>query len=384
METPNDDAQSNKTPQDGVDKQIQELLDEKELKIKWRKEIEQNEAIQNYFKGYKQASIDSFIKEYLVHKYLWFRFGDMYKQLADDHKSQWIEIAHDHLEIILQKKLFDIQCLWRAEQIELEGIEICYDFVVWQNDIFNCPFLEPITESDIVMYQQYFLSEDTELQDYDAGEEWQDYEERKAGYLNPDDDDYLDMPEWYEYHNLRTGNTNLLILPDVRGTKEKFYSDLFFKNKEEKEAKQEQPEGIPNADNRPSLSGYNEEMVSFFVKTFESKDIQNKHKYYTENNAVRDNMYYEDLVRELIEARENIPIRANEDFREALILANNEYRRKKVGAHLPLAFEQYQFNIKMGFSVGGEDLFYKGLRETYAQRLIDGRVLNGEEPTLDF
>ena len=38
METPNDDAQSNKTPQDGVDKQIQELLDEKELKIKWRKE----------------------------------------------------------------------------------------------------------------------------------------------------------------------------------------------------------------------------------------------------------------------------------------------------------------------------------------------------------
>jgi hypothetical protein len=382
METPQDDSNIDKITQNRVDQGIQELLDEKELKIQWRKELEQNEAVQNYFKGYQASSVKTFIDEYLNKKYFWFRFGDVYKQLSDDHKSQWIELAHDHLEIILQKKLFDLQCLWRAEQIELKGVEICFDFVIWQNDIFNCPFLEPITQDDIEMYQQYLLQEEMELIEYYAGEEWQDYEERKAGYLNPDGD-YLEMPDWYEFHNLRTGNTKLLLLPDTRGDKEKLYSDLYFKNKEEQEAKQEQPPSKPK-DNRISLSGYDEETVTFFVKTFESKDIQNKRNHYNEYNDVRDNMYYEDLVRELIEAKENIPIKAHYDFREALVLAYNEYRCKKVAEHLPLALEQYQFNIKMGFSVGGEDLFYTGLRENYVQRLIEGRVLNGEAPNLDF
>ncbi|NHN24562.1 hypothetical protein FIA58_002640 [Flavobacterium jejuense] len=382
METPNDDANLDKYTKDRIEKGIQELLDEKELKIKWRKEIEQNEAIQAYFKGYQESSISSFINDYLQKKYMWFRFGDMYKKMADDHRSQWIELAHDHLEIILQKKLFDLQCLWRAEQIKVEGVEICFDFVIWQNDILNCPFLEPLTASDIEMYQEYLLSEEAELIDYCSGDEWQDYEERKAGYLNPEGD-YLEMPEWYEFHNQRTGNTNLFLLPDIRGEKENFYSDLYFKNKEKEKEKKEQPVNTPT-DYKPSLVGYDHEVVSFFVKTFETKDIQSKYKHYEESNSIQDNMYYEDLIREMIEAKENIPIRANEDFREALVLAHNEYRCKKVADHLPLAFEQYLFNIKMGFSVGGEDLFYTGLRDNYLQRLIEGRVLNGEEPNLDF
>ena len=382
METPQDDSNLDKYTKDRVEQGIQDLLDEKELKIKWRKEMEENEAIQAYFKGYQESSISSFINDYLQKKYMWFRYGDMYKKRAEEQRSQWIEIAHDHLEIILQKKLFDLQCLWRAEQIELEGVEICFDFVIWQNDILNCPFLEPINQYDIDLYQQYLLQPETELTDYYAGEEWQDYEERKAGYLNPDGD-YLDLPEWYEFHNQRTGNTRLFLLPDVRGDKENFYSNLYFKNKEQNEVKQEQPVSAPQ-EIRPSLRSYDEETVSFFVKTFESKDIQNKHKHYEESNNIEDNIYYEDLVRELIQARENIPIRANKDFREALILANNEYRCKKVADHLPLAFEQYQFNIKMGLSVGDKDTFYKDLRINYVQRFIAGRVLNGEEPNLDF
>ena len=382
METPNDDSNLDKYTQNRVEEGIQELLNEKELKIQWRKEIDQNEAIQEYFKRYRETSINDFINDYLHKKYMWFRFGDLYKKMADDYRSKWIELAHDHLEIILQKKLFDLQCLWRAEQIVLEGVEICFDFVIWQNDILNCPFIEPLTASDIEMYQEYLLQEETELINYHSGDEWQDYEEIKGGHLNPEGN-YLEMPEWYEFHNQRTGNTNLFLLPDIRGEKENFYSDLYFKNKEKEEVKHEQSVSTP-IDKRPSLSTYDEETVSFFVKTFETKDIQSKHKYYEESNSIQDNMYYEDLIREMIESKENIPIRANEDFREALVLAHNEYRCKKVADHLPLAFEQYQFNINMGLSVGDKDSFYKDLRSTYVDRFIAGRVLNGEEPTLDF
>lgn len=382
METPNDDSNIDKYTQNRVEQGIQELLNEKELKIQWRKELEQNEAVQNYFKGFQESSVSSYIDDYLNKKYMWFRFGDMYKKMADEHRSQWIELAHDHLEIILQKKLFDLQCLWRAGQIELEGVAICFDFVVWQNDILNCPFLEPITATDIELYQQYLLREEMELIHYYAGEEWQDYEEIKQAYTEPDSA-YSEIPDWYDFYDQITGKTSLLLLPDSRGEKEKFYSDLYFKNKEKEEAKKEQPVSTP-IDKRPSLSIYDEETVSFFVKTFESKVIQSKHKHYEESNAIEDNIYYEDLVRELIEAKENVPIRANKDFREAIVLAYNEYRCKKVAAHLPLAFEQYQFNIKMGLSVGDKDSFYKDLRVNYVERFIAGRILNGEEPNLDF
>ncbi len=103
METPNEDENIDKYTQSKIEKGIQELLNEKEIKIKWRKELEQNEAVQNYFEGFKETSISTFIDHYLNQKYFWFQFGDMYKEIADEQRSQWIELAHDHLEIILQK-----------------------------------------------------------------------------------------------------------------------------------------------------------------------------------------------------------------------------------------------------------------------------------------
>ena len=104
METPNDDSNLDKFTQNKVAKEMQKLLEEKEVKIKWRKEIEQNEAIQTYFKSYSDSSVSSFVDSYINNKYLWYRFGDMYKQMADQSQSQWIEMAHDHLTVILQKK----------------------------------------------------------------------------------------------------------------------------------------------------------------------------------------------------------------------------------------------------------------------------------------
>ncbi len=381
-ETPQDDSNIDKYTHDKVEKGIQDLLEEKELKIKWRKELEQNEAVQNYFKNYNNSSIDSFVNSYLSYKYLWYKYGNMYKQMTEDNQSQWIELAHEHLEIILQKKLFDLQCLWRAEQIKLEGVSICFDFDVWEHDIFNCPFIEPITKSDVKLYQEYLSKGDVEIDRFSIGVEWQNYDDIKEAYHA--DNSEIELPSWYEFHNLRTGNTKLLLLPDIRGEKEQFYQDLYFKNKEKHELQGAQPASNPNWDSRPSLSFYDNQVVSFFVKTFENKEIQNKHIHYTEANSNENDEYYEEIFREMLDAKEPIPIKANYDFKEALALAYNEYRCTKIIAHLPLALEQYQFNIKMGFSVGDQEEFYDDLRKKYVERFLDGRELNGEERTLDF
>ncbi len=386
METPQeqDDSNLDKYTKDRVEKGIQDLLDEKELKIKWRKELDQNEAVQNYFKSFNPSSVEDFVNSYISSKHLWYKFGDMYKEIMDSNQSQWIELAHEHLQIILQKKLFDLQCLWRAEQIKLEGVEICFDFDVWENDIFNCPFLEPISKSDIVLYQEYLAKGDLEFFRFSIGDGWQDYDQIKEAYHGDNSD--FETPPWYEFHNLRTGNTKLLLLPDIRGDKESFYSNLYFKNRELQKSKQEeQPTTILSHDTRPRLSMYDREIAPFFVKTFESKEIQNKYNYYTEANSDDRDDFLEETFRDMLDAKESIPIKAHYDFKQAIRLAYNDYKCNKIIEHLPLALEQYQFNIKMGFFIQGEQKsFYRELRKTIYEQLLDGKTLNGEERSLDF
>jgi hypothetical protein len=383
MEKPQDDSNVDKYTNEKVEKGIQDLLEEKELKITWRKEIEQNETIQDYFKSYNERSVVSFVDSYINNKYLWYKYGDMYKRMSDENQSQWIVMAHEHLEAILQKKLFDLQCLWRAEQLEIEGVKICFDFNIWENDIFNCPFLEPINKNDIELYQEYLLKNDTEFGRFSISEEWQNYEDIKNSYIS--DNGESEMPAWYEFHNLRTGNSKLLLLPDIRGEKEQFYSELYFKNKEQKIEIKEKQIVIEDLDKRLYLENHKKDVVSFFVKTFETKEIQNKFHYYQEaNESDNDNEYYEEIFRDLLENKEYIPISSHYDFKEALKLAYNNFCNKKLSDHLPIALEQYLFNIKMGFSVERDNDFYIELRNTYTQRFMEGRVLNGEEHNLNF
>ncbi|WP_310558264.1 hypothetical protein [Flavobacterium sp.] len=385
MENSDDQNEYDKYAQE----KINQALDEKELKIHWLKEIEQNEAMQNYFKSFNKSSVKSYIDYYIGIKSIWMRYGDFYKEKAASEASQWIEQAHEHLSVILQKKLFDAQCLWRAEQIQLEGVEICFDFTIWEHDIWACPFIEPLTSNEVAMYSDYLTKTDIEISSYSVGDDFQNYEEIKKAYH--DSSDFMNMPEWYEYHNTRTGNSSLLLLPDIRGAKEDFYSEIYFKSKEHLDKITENEAMVlnnPDRDVRPYLSTHPKEKIEFFVKTFEDRTVQLKYKYYDENCFYNDeegqNEHYEELFSKMLETKEPIPIQAHHDFREAIAIAYNHYKCRKIAENLPIAYEQYLFNKKMGFITSKNDNFYRGFRTHWTERLIKGRVLNGEAPDLDF
>jgi hypothetical protein len=383
MENPADDNSNiDKYTEERVESGIQELLEEKELKIKWRKELEQNEAVQNYFKNYSATSVKSFIDSYLNSKHNWVKYGDMYKEIADKRETQWIDAAHEHLGNILQKKLFDLQCLWRAEQIKLPGIEICFDFTFWERDIFNCPFLEPIKKSDVEMYEEFLLKGDFENATFKDDVEWQDYDELKEAYQFEDSN--IEFPSWYDFHNTRTGNTKLLLLPDIRGEKEDFYNNLVYKDREEKALKEAAPAVNPDLDSRLNLPYHTDDMYSFFVTTFEDKEVQKKYKSFGNKTDYYVVEEYVEIVEELLNANEFVPIKAHYDFREALKLAHHEYRCKRIVEHLPTAYEQYLFNKKMGFSIGKKNNNYQEFRNNHIERLLNGRALNGEARNLDF
>ena len=379
----NEEEHLDKYTKNKVEEGISELLKEKELKIKWHKEISENPSMQKFLSGYNERSVKSFIDNYIFKKHQAFKWEDYYSRKAEERRDKWINLAHEHLEIILHKKLFDLQCLWRAEQITLEGVEICYDFECWRDDIINCPFIEPLTEQDIALYQS-FLNQSDDYYEFDKYAA-QDYDDLKEEYTSTEEDEDCMMPEWYEFHNSRTGNGSLLLLPDIRGEKEEFYMDLFRKkNAEEHKATMAATPPKP-IDQRPSISSYEEKDFMFFVETFEDRETQIKIRNYNEDCKIRDNqdIEYDMLVHRMIEEDEYIPIEAHYDFREALKKAHAKFENKKIAEHLPMAHEQYLFNKKMGFLVDAKKSMID-IRRIFYDSILGGRALNGEPRNFDF
>lgn len=353
-----------------IKKEAKDFLKKKDLKAKWRKEIEGNDAIKVFFERFAENSIERFIASYLDKKYNAYKFRKYDADRLERKRTKWIDKADHHLEPILQKKLFDLQCLWRAEQVELEGVEICFDFDVWESDIFNCPFLE-INEDDIEMYQAFLNSGG--LDDEWWSDEWQQY------YLFKEDDERI--PEWYNYHNMRTGNGSLFLLPNLRGEKEEFYTGLY---REDEDRKRPAPTKI--IDYKPSLDTYGDEYMEF-VNEFEDAEFRT----IIENHQESLNRYshredFGDVIHKLEEIDEYVPIEAHYDYREALKRAYHKYAFGKIAEHLPQAFEQYLFTKSMNLmpSKGDHIDFYRDLSKTYREKIIKGRILNGEPGDLDF
>lgn len=363
------------------EKNVTELFEEKELKIKWHKEILENDSMQEYFKNFNPHSIDTFISFYLAEKYLAYKYADSYQRRADTKRSRWIDAAEKHLKIIQHKKMFDAQCLWRAEQIQLEGVAISFDFRCWIKDILNCPFIEAVTEDDIRMYQDYLATTDFDYRDDDDFHDMQNYDRFRENY-HGDEDEGTPLPDWYDYHNLRTGNSSLLLLPDIRGEKEDFYIELF-----RDDACKDAPPPAPYVpDTRGILMTSDIEKMTFFVKTFEDEETRVKYGNYLAVNKKQEDTDFDlgDLLYDLKNEEEVFPIAAHHDYREALFKAYNSFYAKKLAEYLPIAHQQYLFNRQMGLITKAPDNFYLGLRGKYLNMILDGRALNGEPRNLDF
>jgi len=365
-----------------LEKGIKDLHEEKDLKIQWRLELEQNLFVPAYFENYHASSSASFIDNYVNQKFLWHKYGDFYREQAEKKRSKWINQAHDQLEVILQKKLFDIQCLWRAEHLQLDGISVSFDFHIWKDDILNCPFLETITEEDIAMYTDFLLQGDIELRDL-GYHDWQNYEEIKEAQESNFGQETTS--DWYEFYNKRTGCGALLLLPDTRGEKESFYKQLkITAAKAENDGRiTEQP--IIH-DSRPFMDYYDKNIIEKFVSTFEQGETRKKHKNYTEGrgHSNYDEIHYREIFETIMSLEEPVPVVSNGDFKEAMLRAYNDYSLKKIAEHLPLAHEQYLFNKKMGFSSEKKDNMYREMRHRVIDHILDGRELNGEERNLEF
>ncbi len=373
---------SNNDDHDGDNKDY--LLNEEEIKNQWRIALKNNPEVVGFFENYFGNAIDDFLDHYINQKFLYHKYSDTYASIYQTNQMYWINEAHDQLESILQKKLFDKNCLWRAEQLEIENVLTTHDFSIWERDIYNCPFIDPISQDDLKLYQDFLTDTSLDYYDLKCDSGWQEHSDFKNRYLNDNDDDAETLPAWYEYHNNKTGNGTLLILPDIRGTREDFYLQLYWNDN--MNARKKEPDYVEYVpDQRPYFSVYDEENIKTFIHKFEDSKTKKYHEYYIAASKNAFDHPLKDTIHEILNTNEVIPVEAHYDIKQAIEIAYNKYQIKKLIEYLPIAYEQYVFNKKMGLNFSQKkNNLYVNLRDEYMAKIRKGRVLNGEPDDLNF
>ncbi|GAB3831184.1 hypothetical protein [Hymenobacter jeollabukensis] len=337
----------------------------------------------------------TFARSYAQSRQLWTDYGDMYERMLEGRLTEFEAEATERLWDIQQKKLFDLQCRWRAEQVSVPGVVVSWDFNALARDIQNCTVVSPISEDELALYLNFLAQADYETDLHRRHFAWQDYDLIRQDATDDDaDPDWFDgdVPEWYHFHNQHTGHDALLRLPNVRGEKEERYLAAWRADRqaarEAAEAAQDPAPPAPEHDPRPTHL-YGEEERAWekeFVRQFEPIQLRRQRDAYVEANPIAE--YEDEELERVLEAlntlNEPVPIEAHPDWRRAILQAYYSFRLRKLQTMLPIVYQAYCQRQEWGISYPAEDDNDHGLANALRAGLLKGRRLLGEPENFDF
>jgi hypothetical protein len=360
----------------------------KQLEQEFYEEVKNSETAREYFASYRPDSIESFIKTYVTRKMHLLQCYEFYS--GEYHEKEISELnyqrkAEEMLQLILQKKLFNMQLRWRAGQLVIDEIDIAYDFEFWTKHIFACTFVPTITSHELELMKEYLLrfDEDDEVDDHYT--RWQDYDS-----LTQKDEfgDMEDMPDWYDFYDSRMGTRMLLLLPNHKGKMEDFYLDFSRKPAGAVNPPVNTPEPLPY------LYGWGTDIFGFaehFEKDKYFSALFKYYKYYEGKDHRRPN--FDDLkqtIQYLLTADRPVYMKSHLTWDKALMAAAKEYRNTKIVEALDFAFEEYLMMKELGFSKdkSPEEITKEynndPLVQLFREKILQGRVQNGEPKDFDY
>lgn len=369
-------------------KDIQNIQEEIE------KDLRENPKYNSFFEKYHPNSKDIFIDSYKWKKSDWLKYEDIYLNSEEEAVFKYKLLAEECLWQIQQKKLFNFQCEWRAENKETEEIQFTGDFMKWERNIRNCPFLEPISKDEAELYKEYILSDDFERIYFESDIEWQNYNQLKRNFQSEDNyDEFSDShyPEWYQYYDNRYGTSHLLNLPDIRGEKEMYYITKYKENKKaefenEKKRKIENGTYEEQVFDIRSYAGAYGEALEEFVMNYENDKIQ---RLYRADLAmpmeIEDD---EELFRSLtalMEAKEKIDMVYGDDWRSSIINTARQFENMKIYECFDSVYAEYLQRLNMGISYEhSEDNSIDRKYDQSKKIILSGRKINGEPEDFNF
>jgi hypothetical protein len=368
------------------------------------------------FAKYDPKGLEEFIQRYAKTKFEAFKERVLYQQHYEEHQTQFLILADRYLDMILMKKLFNLQCQWRANKIKLPLVEACFDFKYWEEHIRSCPFIPPITEAELALCVAYLRSEidfsDDSSSDLHFPHGWQDYEKFKnqlivdahevaiAEGLSPTVDlpksyDCQHIPSFYTFFDDQQGTDHLIHLTDVRGKLEEKYMDAHSEayrenRRKELEAKGETEPEYTGREYLPTLMAYHAAFPDFIevAEDDESKEVL-KHYYHYFPRYDDDS---EDDYEYLKTIDEPVQMIADEDWRFSLKVSVMWFKQSKAIEVLPYAYETYLMEFEEDlpleqlidervarYKFDKEDKNYvMEIINIYKKRILDGReILDG-------
>jgi hypothetical protein len=393
---------------------IPEPIDYSNLTLEEVKETLRTQQVYlDYYAQFDPTSIEDFIDVYAPKKIQMLQNRESYKSGVEYFKIRFIQLADNYIDTILQKKLFNLQCEWRAGLISLPLVRTSRDFKYWAKHIRACPFIPIITPEEVDLCIRFLQEEYDFYQDATIiGNKWQDYEEFKYSELEDEEYDEGDeedeqaslstssLPPLYLYFDTYQNTSGLINLPDVRGEKEEMYLNIYRdlqrwekERLEAEKAKEETPTepSPPREPYRPRLF-WGEENIKSFVEVVENQEVKDAHAYYYDNFQFYRDYEFEECLMYLRDFPEPFPIEAHKDWREAIRLMLLKQTQLKAAEMLPYVYETYllefekPYNFKKimadkiaRYPIDPDDTYYK-TATAYKEWITIGRkALQGDD-----
>ncbi len=351
-------------------------------------EIKNNpDKYDDFFDGCYPSCIDTFITFYVSTKLSLITSANYYlEQTKENREFKYQDEANEIFDLILQKKLFDLQIQWRAETLEIPQVRLCADFIFWEQRIRDCPFLELVTDAEVRVMESFLKSNNFS----DQTQSWLCYWQDGGEILEKDEDGLMEMyPEWYEFYDGRMGTGALLSLPDIRGAKENAYMqilrDKVAKERELKPSSPIQQMTMLNPDHKT---------IHEFIHTYEDKYFMAIADGYLNTFAKTDEAIdaFEDELDTayylLQEADEPVYMPGGMPWKEAIVKCAQQYKNGKIANELDMIFEEYMMfkDAGIGWELADYSEEYRkdGLCKQMEDNMIKARVLNGEPADLNF
>ncbi|MCL5031109.1 MAG: hypothetical protein M1480_19055 [Bacteroidetes bacterium] len=351
-------------------------------------EINKNLKYIEEFEKYSPYSLDTFKTRYAAAKANISLYGNNYLKREEEYAMRYRVMAEKRFWDIQQKKLFDMQCEWRAEEIKIQEVVVSPEFEYWGEHISLCPFISPVTQQELELYME-FISSVPYDDKIEWVENWQDYDEflSFSNVENKTEWDSREYPLWYKFHDSRTKQNFFRNLPNIRGEKESFYiNKMREKRRKEWEEKEKNNPG-KNADNRPWMNSFYENCEKF-IEMFEDAKLLKLHKARDRWEELNDDRDLNNAKETLQLASEAVEMDYNENWRQGIIDAANGYRRKKILQELPKVYKDYKFRLSI--SLPFEDTHDRKYDiasvkvEHWKEDILDAREINDEPRDFNF
>lgn len=361
------------------------------IRLQTEQELRTNPVYHDFFQQFNAASVESFIRSYARRKAFYLTRGRAYLVQEDPHMFRYKSLAEECIWAIQQKKLFNMQCQWRAEQVRLKGVEHSSQFQFLGSNIQHCPYITPVSKVELDLFIRFLKSDRASLDvNYD---DWQDYEAIKAEYqsgvIPTIDGEYeQQIPAWYRFYDSYMGTSALLDLPDVRGEKEKRYRSI---------ARQRQLEQIKlhgctrELDERPYLSVHDAAVFESFAMEFEDPHTLRYCKAVESfQRQLEEQLDLDQALEKLRSAHVTISIKANADWKSAIVEAARQFEFGQIASMLPAVLEEYHFRLENGINFPQSLMDKKRSEQAFIvcenakRQILDGRKILGEPENMRF